>query len=95
MIERAVTIERIYAYYGGIVSAWDGATAHFHNNTNAYFLESFEGSIAYLQRRARFVANNRVTFTSLYSRKGAAIFSSNGCQFWLDDVEITNCKAGY
>lgn len=94
-LDNSLSFQRIYAYYGAIIYAANGATGQLTNNIEGLFCESYEGTIAYLTNRARLLINEQVKFSSMTANKGSMIFAANGCQFWLDSVTLTNCKAGY
>lgn len=50
-----------YAYYGGVIFANDGATAHISNATQLSLSTAFEGVLAYLQNRARLLVVGKQT----------------------------------
>jgi hypothetical protein len=52
-IELAQRIKNVYAYYGGIIYATNGATAEIFNQTTVSFCEAYEGTVVYLTQRAR------------------------------------------
>lgn len=47
-IDAATRIKDLYAYYGAVVYATNGATAHILNDTIINFSEAYEGTVAYL-----------------------------------------------
>ncbi len=78
-IDAAVRIKNLYAYYGAVIYATNGATAHILNDAIINFSEAFEGTVAYLTQRARLLMTKDIKLQSLVANKGGMIYSSNGC----------------
>jgi hypothetical protein len=71
-------IQKTFAYYGALVFATDGATAHISSVPKIHFNSAFEGVIAYLENRARLILKDCVEVKNNKVRKRGLINALTG-----------------
>lgn len=73
-----MTIQNIYAYFGGVFFAENGATVVMQDNLIARRIEVYEGAVAYLQSRGRLVARSKINISDNKMRTRAVVVALSG-----------------
>ena len=79
-------MSQMRSYYGAILFATHGATAHLTQDIEIAKCQAYEGVVAFLTERARIVLVDSILISNNIANKQALVSSVYGTQFWLDGV---------
>jgi hypothetical protein len=88
-------VKESQAYYGAVIYATEGATAHLEGDISIANCKAVEGTVAYLIDRARFVLKENVEVKQNSILKRGLIYAISGSQFWIENADFSETNAEY